>query len=70
MTADIDLHRQIGELIAEVRQLREGMESLDRKVRALEISAAKWGGVIIAIGALATVAGWLAQAIINRVVNP
>lgn len=66
---DIDLHRQIGELIAEVRQLREGMESLDRKVRALEISAAKLGGGIIAIGALATVAGWFAQAVINRIVN-
>ena len=69
MMADYDLHRRLGELIAEVRQLRSEVAKLESKVEALELSGAKWGGVLIAVAGVATVVGWVAQALIRKVVG-
>ena len=69
MTAEHDMHRRLGELIAEVRQLRSEVAKLETKVEALELSGAKWGGVLIAVAGVATVAGWLAQALIRKIVG-
>lgn len=67
--ADRDLYRRLGELIAEVRQLRSEVATLDRKVEALELSGAKWGGVLLAVAGAATVIGWMTQAFIRKFVG-
>ena len=69
MTADYDLHRRLGELIAEVRQLRTEVLKLESKVEALELNGAKWGGVLLAVAGAATVVGWLTEAFIRKIVG-
>ena len=69
MSGEYELHRRMGELIAEVRQLRAEVLKLDGKVEALELSGAKWGGVLLAVAGAATVLGWLAEAVLRRVVG-
>lgn len=69
MPADYELHRRLGELIAEVRQLRTEVAKLQSKVEALELRGAKWGGVLLAVAGASTVIGWLAQAFIRKIVG-
>ena len=69
MTTDHDLHRRLGELIAEVRQLRNEVLKLESKVEALELNGAKWGGVLLAVAGAATVVGWLTEAFIRKIVG-
>ena len=69
MTSDYDLHRRLGELIAEVRQLRTEVVKLESKVEALELNGAKWGGVLLAVAGAATVVGWLTEAFIRKIVG-
>ena len=69
MTSDYDLHRRLGELIAEVRQLRTEVVKLESKVEALELNGAKWGGVLLAVAGAATVVGWLTEAFIRKILG-